>query len=308
MTGGLGYVGARFAELVAMQPDYQLTLTTRKAPPDISGFEVVRLDPADGAALTQACHSVDTVIQLAGMNAAQSNAAPAAAETGRISTTRALLAAAVRCGVRRVIHVSTVHVYGRSLAGIVVEEAPLDPMNAYAHSHIAAESLVRSADAAGEIEGIVARLSNSFGAPAYPSPECWALATNALCRQAAVTGNLVLQTRGTQKRDFVPMVEACRALLHLATAPRELVNQSVYNVGSGRAISLLDQARHIADAVMAQSGRAPQIVIGDRPDAAPGELVELSIGRLHSSGFEPDAAAGPLELQRLARHCLQEGA
>jgi UDP-glucose 4-epimerase len=59
----------------------------------------------------------------------------------------------------------------------------------------------------GDIEGIVIRVSNSFGAPAHQHANCWMLLVNDLCRQAVSTGQMTLRSSGIRRRDFVTLTD-----------------------------------------------------------------------------------------------------
>src|SRR5207245_1641136 len=101
--------------------------------------------------------------------------------------------AAKRAGVRRVVYVSTAHVYGAPLAGVITEASCAVSLHPYATSHRAAEDVVRAAHERKTIEGVVIRLSNAYGAPVSEDANCWTLLVNDLCRQAARTKTMVLR-------------------------------------------------------------------------------------------------------------------
>jgi UDP-glucose 4-epimerase len=310
VTGGLGYIGGRFAEHVAATTAHELRLTTRGAPagqPGIGSAVILRADPFDAAAFASLCQGVEVVINLGGPNAAQCALDPQAAIDWRVAQMRALLSAAGERGVRRVIHVSTAHVYGKALMGEVDEAKPVEPTHPYALSHLAAEQVLRDAHSSRQVEAVVARLSNSFGAPMNPDCDCWTLVTNDLARQAVGTRQMKLHTPGLQRRDFIAMSEVCRALLQLCETGTALPSDSLVNVGAGDAPTLLEQAGRIAAVVEAELGFCPQIVCGTREDPVGGGELEFRSLRLRSLGFEPCADAVPRELARLAQFCAKLG-
>lgn len=303
LTGGLGYLGGRLTEsLLGAGQRHEIVLGTRgtKQPPDwASQGKVVAIDWASDSSLAQACRNVDVVVHLAGMNAADCARDPAVAlDVYRAGTSR-LVHAAVSQGVTRFVYVSTAHVYGAALSGNVDESTKPQPRHPYATSHFAAEEVVRASRANGAIEAVVVRLSNSFGAPADASANCLTLLTNDLCQQAVRDRCMVLRTAGTQRRDFVAMSEACRAIGHLLAAPVGRLGDGLFNVGSGTALTILQMAQMAVDRVRAVLGFAPVLQVGEAVDAVGNELDSFSVRRLIDSGFVPRPGATVEELDRL---------
>ena len=66
----------------------------------------------------------------------------AALEVNAVATAR-LLQAAIRQGAKRFIYLSTAHVYGSSLSGVITEETCPASLCPYAASHRAGEDVVR---------------------------------------------------------------------------------------------------------------------------------------------------------------------
>jgi UDP-glucose 4-epimerase len=302
LAGGLGYVGGRLAEWLGAAR-HELVLGSRD-PARASGNDaarVVRLDWSSAASLDAACRGVEAVIHLAGMNAAACAADPVGARATYGEGTSRLLAAATRQGVGRFLYLSSAHVYGDALAGVVDEDVEPRPRHPYALGHAAAEQVLRAAHGAVQIR--IARLSNAVGAPADPRADCWWLLANDLARQAVRTGSMALRTAGTQRRDFIALGEACRALAHLLELPAERAGNGLFNVGGNATMSVFELAQLIAARVQAVSGSAPPISVGAGSDAAGDSLREYSSARLAASGFAPRPAALAGELDRLISSC-----
>lgn len=245
ITGGLGFVGGRLA-VHLQQVGHQIILGSRRvsSPPDwLPQAEVAQINWDDGRTLERSCREVNVVIQAAGMSAQDCAADPVAAlEFNGLATAR-LLAAAIRVGVPRFIYLSTAHVYSSPLVGTITEETCPRNLHPYATSHLAGEHAVLGASQRGQIEGIVLRLSNVFGAPIHKNVNCWTLLVNDLCRQAVQTHKLVLQTSGRQQRDFVGMSEVCRVAEHFAYGRGETTLQpDIFNVGSGISQTVFEMA------------------------------------------------------------------
>lgn len=243
------------------QAGHQIILGSRNTsgPPDwLSQAEVVQTCWNDSHALEQICNGVDVVIQAAGMNAQDCVVDPAAAlEFNGLATAR-LLAAAIRADVKRFINLSTAHVYADPLVGTITEETCPRNLHPYAASHLAGENVVLGASQRGQIEGIVLRLSNAFGAPMHKDVNCWMLLANDLCRQAVQSGKMVLRSSGLQQRDFVAITQVCRVIEHLSSRDIDASLPDVFNVGSGVSQSVLELAQLVQ--------RRCKLVLGFEPD------------------------------------------
>lgn len=288
VTGGYGYVGGRVAQALAVQPGVELRLGSRsqqQRPAWLPTALPVLTSWQDHVALAQACVGVDTVVHLAAMNEIEAAQDPAGAlEVNGVATAR-LMEAAKAAQVSRFIYFSTAHVYGAPLAGRIGESVCPRPVHPYATSHRAAEDVVLAAHAAGAMAGVVVRLSNSFGAPAHPGVNRWTLLVNDLCRQAAMTGRLVLKSSGLQRRDFITLADVGRAVVHLERLPQDSLGDGIFNVGGAWAPSVMEMAEFVAERCVAVLGFRPQIVRPEPVDDEAAQPLDYSIDRLIGSGF-----------------------
>ncbi len=309
LTGGLGYLGGRLAQSLAATARPELTLATRRSArtrSPVADARIVTTDWSSDSALEQLCGGVEAVVHLAGMNAAECGRNPVAAlEFNGVATAR-LAQAAARQGTARFIYLSSAHVYGAALSGLVDERTCPAPRHAYATSHRAGEDAVRLACAGSAMTGVIVRLSNAFGAPVDPAADCWHLLTNDLCRQAVTTRRAVLKTNGTQRRDFIPVAEACRAIAHLLQLPPPRLGDGLFNVGGAWAPTLLEMAHLIAARVAARLGFQPQVLPGSARDSSGEAQLEYSVARLTASGFALRREAVVEELDRLVEFCAQK--
>ncbi|MDD2932296.1 MAG: SDR family oxidoreductase [Methylotenera sp.] len=288
ITGGLGFIGGRLGQYLH-QAGHQVVLGSRNAssPPNWLPYaEVVKIDWNDDYALEIICNRVEVVIQAAGVNAQDCATDPIAAlEVNGLATAR-LLEAARRAGVRRFVYLSTAHVYANPLVGIISEDTCPRNLHPYATSHLAGENVVLSANQRGQIEGVVLRLSNAFGAPAHKDVNCWMLLVNDLCRQAVTERRLTLQTAGLQRRDFVTLEDFGRALSHVIDLRKEQLSDGIFNVGGNWAPRVIDMVELIQSRCSVVLGFTPDIIF---PEPAKG-VVQLDLdyrtNKLIASGFK----------------------
>jgi UDP-glucose 4-epimerase len=292
VTGGFGYVGGRLAKVLNAE-GHSIVLGSRRhmtSPQWLPRAEMVRVDFDNAAQMRAICEGVDAVAHLAGVNAEESVADPAAALAFNGSATARLARSAAQAGVQRFLHLSTAHVYGTPLTGTIGEDACPRSLHPYATSHRAGEDAVRWLHERRELVGVVARLSNAFGAPTYPGVNCWMLLLNDLCLQAVRSHHMALHTSGIQRRDFISLTEACRALVHLLAVPAERVGNGVFNVGGGWSPTILEITKRFADRVERVLGVRPAISVAPIASQERNEPLRFDRRKLLDSGFIPETA------------------
>ena len=303
ITGGLGYVGAKVAQVLSTRSDLEIVLGSRRAqePPDwLPRARVIAMDWCSQQSLLDVCNGVDIVLHLAAMNDAGCLRDPVAAlEINGVNTGRMVEAAKTR-KVGKFIYVSTAHIYGAPLAGKIDELVLPCARHPYASSHRAAEDVVLAA--ANQMTPLVLRLSNSFGAPAHPEANCWMLLVNDLCKQAVTAQRLVLRSAGLQRRDFVTLSDVGRAFSHVIDMPEEKVGDGIFNLGgswSPRVIDVAELVQHRCSAVL---GFCPEIVC---PSSSANEIIlelDYRIDKLLETGFV--LTGNPIrEIDVLLRFC-----
>lgn len=103
MTGGTGFVGARFID-AAVASGHQMQALTRRPQPPRPDVEWIEGSLAQPDSLRRLVTESDCVVHIAGVINASD---PADFETGNVQGTLAMLAAATAAGVTRFVHVSS---------------------------------------------------------------------------------------------------------------------------------------------------------------------------------------------------------
>lgn len=305
ITGGFGYVGARLAVHLA-KAGHKITLGTRQtisSPNWLSDSKVVELIWDDQLKLQENCKGIDIIIHAAGMNSKDCIADPVSALAFNGLATTRLVSAACIAKVKKFIYLSTAHVYSDPLMGVISEKNCPKNLHPYATSHLAGEYSILNAHFSKKIEGIVVRLSNSFGPPIHKDVDCWGLLINDLCRQALETRNMKLETSGLQKRDFIALSDVCKIIEYLANIQLEHNQPNIFNVGSGLSESVIE----IAQLIQQQCFR----VIGFRPELHLKKIeLEEQFTELHyksdnlkSIGIDFKAIDKELEIYQLLKFC-----
>lgn len=289
ITGASGYVGARLAAHLT-RSGRTLRLASRR-PLNAAwafGAETVTIDWDDDASLRAACAGCTQVLHLAGLADAQCAADPALALQVNAGYTARLLEAAVAARAQAFVLFSTAHVYGAALTGHVDETLLPKPRHPYGISNRAAEDFVLAAQASGRIGGLALRLSNAVGAPAHAGHDRWGLLVNDLCLAAAQDRPLVLRSPGLVERDFIALADVEAALDHLLALPAPAWGEGLFNLGSGRSMTVAAMADLVHARAVAKGLAAPLV----RPEPGAGEQAQafhFDIGRLAATGFAPRA-------------------
>jgi UDP-glucose 4-epimerase len=305
ITGGFGFIGGRLAQFLALRLGHEVCLGSRRtseSPAWLPQAKTVQTQWHSAAALEQICSDVDAVVHLAAKNTNACAADPRAALEFNAGVTDRLLQAAVRQRVKRFVYLSTAHVYGSPLSGVITEQTPTVALHPYATSHRVAEESVVSAHLSGDIEGVVIRLSNAYGAPAHRDADCWMLLVNDLCRQLVITQQMLVHSTGLQRRDFVPMTDVCGAIGHLLAIPAHKLGRGLFNVGGAWAPTVWEMACLIGERCEAILDFPSQL---SRTTTATGETcagLDYRLDTLLQTGFQPSANKIE-EIDRLIRFC-----
>ena len=303
ITGGLGYLGGRLALALREQlPQARVILGVRPRkvhPRWAETFETCEMSLGDIPMPDVLPHGIDTLVHLAALNETQCGRDPGQAMRVNAMGTHHLLEDALRAGVGRVVYFSTFHVYGALTGERITEQTPTRSSHPYAFSHRAAEDIVGYFRQYRNLPGVVLRLSNAFGAPADMGVDRWTLVMNDLCRQAVETGRLALTSSGLQHRDFIPLSDVASAVMHLAANP-DIWEDGLFNLGSGRSISILDAAGHVARVFAQTFGAPPPPIVSPAPrPEETSKPVVFAIDKLLRTGFVP---AGDMDAE--IRDCL----
>lgn len=276
VTGGGGFLGAyMLRRLRTAWPEARLMAMVRSVPQTpISGVEYVReFQPAD------------VIFHLAGSTGiGRSIEDPAADLEGNILLALDTFEFARRHGCRQVVLASTAAVYGH-VKGRVDEEHPLAPASPYGLSKAAAEGYARAYTRLYGLDCRIARIANTYG------PGQQRLVVYDLARQAA-SGHVPLHLRGTgeEVRDFIHAADVASALDVIS---REGGPGEVYNVASGRAVTI----RTVAERIARLAGLPLAIEAQKSNETARIDEFRPSTAKLEALGFTPavDLDAGLAE-------------
>jgi len=263
ITGGFGFLGGRLGQYLS--GDYNIILASRtdQVTPDwLPLSKTIKIDWESERSLLDACKSVDIIIHASGLNAQECSDDPDKAFLVNGTYTQRLVNATVKQGVKKIIYLSTAHVYGDNLTGVVSEAMPVTNKHPYAASHVAGEEAVLFATNQDAISGVVVRIANAFGQPTDKNVNCWMLLVNDLCRQAVVKKSLTLYNNSKIVRDFVTISDFCSVIGLLI---EENNTGNIVNIGSGKSYTIGEMAAKIQSNCLNVLGFEPPIILKQKP-------------------------------------------
>jgi len=260
ITGGFGFLGGRLGQYLS--ENYNVILGSRSNqdhPTWLPMAKTSKIDWNDEASLNDTCNLVDIIIHASGLNAQECSGDPERALLVNGIYTHNLVKAAINQSVKKIIYLSTAHVYSDVLLGTITEDMLTTNIHPYATSHVAGEDAVLLAIRQGHMEGAVVRIANAFGSPVSKDVNCWMLLVNDLCKQAIVEKSLTLNGDSKAIRDFVTIRDFCSVIKFLIEEGNN--TSDIVNIGSGKACTIGEMAVKIQDNCSNILGFKPPIIL-----------------------------------------------
>ena len=300
VTGGCGYIGSHMVhELADAGRDVvvldNLTTGFKWALPPQAKLVVGDIGDMDLAQIIIARHKVTAIIHFAGsIVVPESVADPLGYYLNNTVKSRALMAAAVKSGVKQFIFSSTAAVYGMAKDMPVRETTTLEPMSPYGSSKLMTEIMLRDTSLAHDFRYVALRYFNVAGAdPKGRTGQSTKGATHlikvacetALAKRAGmdVFGTDYETPDGTCVRDYIHVKDLARAhmaaLAHLEAGG----TSEIFNCGYGKGYSVLE----VIEAVRRVSKKPVAAKLGPRRPGDPAMIVASSDKIRSQLGWQP---------------------
>jgi nucleoside-diphosphate-sugar epimerase len=246
VTGATGAVGPSVVR-ACLAAGYRVRAFSLERPDDTlpQGVDARIGDICDAAAVREAARGVDVVVHLAALLHQFKNVTGLDREFERVNVggTDHVVRAAVAEGVRRLVFLSTIAVYGSSTGGVIDERTEPQPDTGYGRSKLAAERLVLSASSSGTPLGVVLRSAAVYG--------------------GRVKGNYRRLAEAIARRRFVQIGDGLnrRTVVHDSDLAAAIVLAASHANAAGRTFNVSDGHVHALADIIAAIYRA----IGRRP-------------------------------------------
>ena len=249
VTGAGGFIGSHLTLHLAQLGYDVRALDVRPAPGVLleEGIAYTRADIRDASALASLLRGVDTVFHLASVHL-EVNAAPAQFEAVNVRAVADLVDSCARAGVRRLVHTSSVGIYGHVAQPPAREDSPANPQNTYDRTKLAGErAALRAATDVG-LDLVVLRPAWVYG------PRC---PRTAKLLRTIKKGRFVYVGRGTNLRHPIYVADMMDAYVAAAAAPPTVAGRA-YIIAGPRPHSLRDI---IGECARAQHVRPPRLAM-----------------------------------------------
>src|SRR5271168_1533643 len=257
VTGGAGYIGSHMVYALAEAGESVVVIDNLSTGFSTSLPEGVPLFIGDAGdenlvegVITQ--HAVECIIHFAGsIVVPDSMRDPLGYYRNNTMTTRSLLNAAVKCGVKHFIFSSTAAVYGNPDQVPVREDAPTRPLSPYGTSKLMTEIMLHDVASAHRMDYVVLRYFNVAGADPQARIGLASIGATHLLKIAveAATGQRAkVEVFGTDYptpdgsciRDFIHVSDLAQAHRAALSYLRGGGNSVTLNCGYGRGYSVLE--------------------------------------------------------------------
>jgi UDP-glucose-4-epimerase GalE len=280
VIGGAGYIGSHAARALRRAGHQVIIFDNLSAGYEslARGFELVKGDVLDRAALAQVLPGVDAIMHFAAFAyVGESVTNPQKYFHNNVEGGLSLLNAALEAGVKKIIFSSTCAVYGEPAKIPIAEDTPRQPVNPYGVSKLFVELALEAYDRAYGFRYSSLRYFNAAGADESgeigelhePETHLIPLALRAAAGQGPelqVFGSDYPTPDGTCIRDYIHVTDLAdahvKALDHLAAGKPSFAA----NVGTGRGDSVQEVLAMIEEVT---GNKVPRRVVARRPGDPP---------------------------------------
>jgi UDP-glucose 4-epimerase len=245
VTGGAGFIGSHLAETLLRQGrkvrivDDFSTGSSANIP---IGAEILEGDVVENA--ESAVRDADVIYHLAAIaSVPRSVAEPLESHRATADSTVALLEAAERAQVRRLVLASSSAVYGDGPGLPKREDQKPAPLSPYAVAKLVSELYAEHWARHRSLETVCLRFFNVYGSRQDPNSP-YSAAIPIFVRRLLEGQRVPIFGDGGQTRDFIFVGDVVRGLIAAGTTPG--VSGRIYNLATGNAVSVLQLVRTLA--------------------------------------------------------------
>jgi nucleoside-diphosphate-sugar epimerase len=238
VTGGLGFIGSNLVQLL-LSKDYDVTVIDNlssgyKENVDSFDVQVIEGDIRNRTLLLDSMRGIDIVFHLAASVGRQKSIDnPQEDSEVNIIGTLNIIEGMKKHAVNKIVYSSSAAIYGELKTEVINETHPINPDSPYGVSKLAAEKhILASADLYG-FKAICLRYFNVYGI--NQRYDVYGNVIPIFAHRIYTNESLTIYGNGQQTRDFINVKDVAMANYLVS---KELEKTEVYNLGSGRSITI----------------------------------------------------------------------
>lgn len=242
LFGAAGFIGSNLALYLAKTTDNKITLLDRKRElfsiPEIVNNKSITIYESifdENTEFDQVLQGQDIVYHLVSTTVpGTSNLQIPQELSANVVATAKMLEACVRCGVKKVIFLSSGGtVYGREMQCPLHENTPTYPINSYGVQKITIEKLLYLYNYLYGLDYRVVRLANPYGP--YQNPNGILGAATTFTYKALKKEEIIVYGDGSVVRDYIYIDDVIRAMANIVEKDSKY---KIFNLGSGYGTSI----------------------------------------------------------------------
>jgi UDP-glucose 4-epimerase len=283
ITGGSGFIGSHIVEHYQGSAEEIRVLDNLRTGyrHNLDGLDCTFIEGSitDRALVAQAMDGVDYVFHLAALvSVPESMAKPGECVDINVHGLLAVLEAAAKAGVKKLVFASSAAIYGDNPTVPKLETMYPEPKSPYAITKLDGEYYLGMYHAEGLLETAALRFFNVFG-PRQDPKGAYAAAVPIFIEKAVRGEDITVFGDGEQTRDFIYVRDIVGALVFAAQTPGVT---GVFNAGYGGQLTI----NKLAAQIIAAAGSASRVRHGP---ARAGDVKHsrASAGKLRAAGWTP---------------------
>lgn len=243
ILGAAGFIGTNLALALNKKKEYSLTLVDRSKAYfnqilfELDNVSILEDDLDFEMNFEKLVNGHDVVYHLVStIVPSTSNQNISQELKANVIFTSNLLDACVKCGIKRVVFISSGGtVYGKEVCCPLKEETPTKPISSYGLQKITIERLLYLYRYMYGLDYRIIRLSNPYGAYQRPNGVLGAVTT--FTYKALKNEKITVYGDGSVIRDFIYIDDAIKAIINIGCGGS---THRTFNVGCGRGASILE--------------------------------------------------------------------
>jgi nucleoside-diphosphate-sugar epimerase len=148
-------------------------------------------------------NNIDILLHPIGLNRHQSTINPKKAILVKKKYTNKIIEFAKKNSIKKIIYLSTIHVYSKNLSGTIKESTKCKNNHPYALAHLCAENILKK-KCDKNLKVIILRLSNLFGIREKKNQNQFLLVVNSFMKQSIEKKKIIVKGKYII-RDFIPL-------------------------------------------------------------------------------------------------------